>query len=57
MGYTVGEMLVSDEGINLVSTNVNVLGTILGIVDGITLGLDVGTEMGSLVGSFDVSND
>ena len=53
---TKGKLYCSDEGIILVSTDGNVLGTILGNVDRIILGLDVGTEIGYLDGFFDGYN-
>ena len=56
MVYTDGNVLVSDEGINLGSTNDAVLGNILRKVDIIALWLDFGTELGSLDGYFDGSN-
>ena len=56
LGLSDGKVLVSNEGIKLVSTDGKVLGTILINVYGITLGTDVGTEMGSLDGSFYGSN-
>ena len=57
LGSTDGKVIVSDEGIKLVTTDSKVLGTLLENVDGITLRLDVGTELGYLYGPFDGSND
>ena len=57
LGSTDGKVIVSDEGIKLVTTDSKVLGTLLENVDGITLRLDVGTELGYLDGPFDGSND
>ena len=57
MVCTYGKVLVSDEGIKLISTAGKVLGTVLVNVDGITLGLDVRTYLGLLDGYFDGFND
>ena len=48
---TNGKVLGSDEGINLVLFDGEVIGTILGNVDRIILGLDFVTYLGSLDGS------
>ena len=55
--YTDSKVLVYDEGIKLVYTDGEVIGTILGDVDIITLRLDFVTELGSLYGYFYGSND
>ena len=46
----------SDEGIKLVLSDGNVIGTILINLYGIILGIDVGTELVSLDGSYEVFN-
>ena len=46
----------SDEGIKLVLSYGNVIGTILINLYGIILGIDVGTELVSLDGSYEVFN-
>ena len=53
LGFTVGKVLVYDEGIKLGSTDGYCFGTKLGNVYGITLGIEIGTELGYLDGSFD----
>ena len=55
--FTDGQVIGSDEGINLQLFSREVLGTLLGDVDGITLGIDVGTDLCSLDLSFDSFND
>ena len=50
-------MVGSDEGIKLVSTDDEVIGTILRYVDVITIVIDIGSELRSLDQSFDGSND
>ena len=50
-------MLVSDEIINLESTDCSFVGTIFEYVYGITLRIDVGTELVFLDGSFGVFNN
>ena len=57
LGYTDDKVCGYNEGIEMVSTDVKVLGTLLWDVDEITLEVDVGTDMGFLDGSFDGSND
>ena len=54
--YADGKVLDSDEGIKLVLSYGEVIGTILGNVDGITLVLHYGTKLGFLDVSFDVLN-
>ena len=48
---TDGKVIVSDEGIQLILYDGEVLVTIHGDVDGIKLGIDIGTYQGSLDGS------
>ena len=50
-------MLVSDEIINLESTDCSFVGTIFEYLYGITLRIDVGTELVFLDGSFGVFNN
>ena len=57
MGSTDNKIFISEEGIQLGSTDGNVIGTLLGNVDRITLGIDVGTNLNSLDRSFDGSNN
>ena len=54
--YVHGNVIGSDEGIKLGSTDSKLLGAILEHINGITLGLDVGTNMGYLDGSNDCTN-
>ena len=57
LGTTDVKVLGYDEGINLVSTDGEVIVNILVNLDGITLGVDVGIYLGSLDGSYGGYND